>query len=202
MKIISWNLYYRKGAVAADISRLIEQEQPDLFVMQEATKGIEALPRLVEGRFHKLRWRGKTYSLAAWLPDTDHGAELSRLVLPFSKLPGKFPPRVTQIIEIEGMTIANVHLSHGQMLNRRQLRRIADAVKGPLAIIGDFNAFGPIVMRGFTDVGPRKRTHFAQKVVPLRLDRCLVRGITASRSEALERGPSDHRPILLELHPG
>lgn len=201
MRIISWNLYYRRGAVASDISTLIQQEQPDIFLMQEATKGIETLPRLVNGTFFKQRWRGKDYSLAAWLPDESMADDPTRMVLPYSTLPGRFPPRVTQLIGLGGMTIANVHLSHGQMLNRRQLRRIADAVEGPLAIIGDFNALGPIVMRGFTDVGPRRRTHFAQRVVPLRLDRCLVRGIECSHAEALDKGPSDHRPILLELQP-
>lgn len=201
LRIISWNLYYRKGAAAADISALIEQEQPDLFLMQEATRGIETLPRLVNGTFFKQRWRGKDYSLAAWLSEDADEIDPKRMVLPFSNLPGTFPPRVTQVIRMTGMTIANVHLSHGQMLNRRQLRRIADAIEGPLAIIGDFNALGPIVLRGFEDVGPRKRTHLAQRMVPLRLDRCLVRDIDCLHSEALERGPSDHRPILLELKP-
>lgn len=202
MKILSWNLYYRKGAAAADVVALIEQEAPDLVLMQEVTKGIETLPRLVEGQFHRLKWRGKSYGLAAWLPPGRGEVTPRRLVLPFSRLPGRFPPRVTQLIEMDGMTIANVHLSHGQMLNRRQLARIAHAVRGPLAIIGDFNALGPIVMRGFADVGPRKRTHFAQRLVPLRLDRALVRDISCTSAEALDRGPSDHKPILLDLRTG
>jgi len=196
MKIISWNLYYRAGAAAADIADLIEQERPDLFLMQEVTQQIEALPEHAGGHFFKLPWRGKRYGLAAWAPDA---LDLMAIPLPFSRMPGKFPPRQAQIIKLDGMTIANVHLSHGQMLNRKQLWTIADAIEGPLAIIGDFNAVGPIVMRGFKDVGPRGTTHRAQKVVPFRLDRCLVRGMRCSRAEALDRGPSDHRPILLEL---
>lgn len=197
MKIISWNLLYRGGAAAADIAALIEQEIPDLFLMQEATQSIEALPSHAGGTFMKLPWNGKSYSLAAWVRE---GAMTTRaLELPFSNLPGKFPPRVAQVLEFEGMSIANVHLSHGQLLNRRQLRTIAAEVAGPLAIVGDFNALGPIVMRGFADVGPRRTTHVAQRVMPLRLDRCLVRDLNCQHAETLDRGASDHHPIVLKL---
>ncbi len=44
LKIISWNLLHRSGAVAEDICELIEDEKPDLFLMQEATTAIESLP--------------------------------------------------------------------------------------------------------------------------------------------------------------
>lgn len=197
MKIISWNLLYRSGAAAADIAALIEQEIPDLFLMQEATQAIESLPSHAGGTFHKLPWNGKSYSLAAWVRE---GSMTTRAVeLPFSKLPGKFPPRVAQILEFDGMSVANVHLSHGQLLNRRQLLTIATEVEGPLAIIGDFNALGPVVMRDFSDVGPQNSTHVAQRVMPLRLDRCLIRGLQCVRTETFERGRSDHRPIMLEL---
>jgi endonuclease/exonuclease/phosphatase family metal-dependent hydrolase len=55
------------------------------------------------------------------------------------------------------------------------------------------------VLPGFTDVGPRESTHFASNVVPFRLDRCLVHGLTCRTAAALAFGPSDHRPIRLEL---
>lgn len=35
--------------------------------------------------------------------------------------------------------------------------------------------------------------------MPFRLDRCLVHGLTCRTSAALAFGPSDHRPIRLEL---
>ena len=199
MRLISWNLYYRRGAAAADIAALIEQYRPDLFVMQEARDGIEALPRLVEGSFHPLPWTGKRYGLAAWLPD--ERAEITTIDLPFSRLPASFPPRKAQIIGLGDLSIANVHLSHGQFLNRRQLRLIADTVPGRLAIVGDFNLVGPIMLRGFDDIGPRGSTHYAQRMVPLRLDRCVARGLDCFNAEILARGPSDHRPILLDLMP-
>jgi endonuclease/exonuclease/phosphatase (EEP) superfamily protein YafD len=199
LRLISWNLYYRRGAAAADIAALIEQYRPDIFLMQEALGGIESLPRLVAGQFHPLPWMGKHYGLAAWLPVA--GAEIGTVDLPYSRLPVRFPPRKAQIIRFDDISIANVHLSHGQFLNRRQLRRIAANVPGSLAIVGDFNIFGPIVMRGFADIGPRGTTHYAQRVLPLRLDRCVARGILCTHAEILDRGSSDHRPILIDLTP-
>jgi hypothetical protein len=35
--------------------------------------------------------------------------------------------------------------------------------------------------------------------MPFRLDRCLVHGLTCRAAAALAFGPSDHRPIRLEL---
>lgn len=197
MRLISWNLYYRRGAAAADIAALIDQYRPDLFVMQEARDGFDSLPPVVEGHFHRLPWAGKSYGLAAWLPDET--AQVTTIDLPYSRLPASFPPRKAQIVSLGALSVANVHLSHGQFLNRRQLRAIAGAVPGPLVIVGDFNAVGHITLRGFADIGPRGTTHYAQRVVPLRLDRCLGRGIGRSHAEILERGPSDHRPILIDL---
>ena len=97
------------------------------------------------------------------------------------------------------MNVVNVHLSHGQILNRRQLAAIARNIPGPLAIVGDFNLFGPVKIRGLTDVGPKYSTHLARNVVPLRLDRCLARDLVCVRSRVLEKGRSDHRPIMLEF---
>ena len=119
--------------------------------------------------------------------------------LPASILPGRVPPRLAQIINFHGITIANVHLSHGQFLNRYQLRHIMEQMEGPSAIIGDFNAVGPVGFQGFRDIGPRKRTHRAGKIVALRLDRCIARGVACSASEVLDKGPSDHHPMVLDM---
>ncbi len=199
MKIVSWNLLYRQGAAAADIAGIIERQRPDLFLMQEATEGIDSLPSHAGGQLYKLPWKGKSYALGAWVPQGH--LKTSSLELPYSKVPGKFPPRVAQVLSFEGYSIVNVHLSHGQLLNRRQLRKIAKSIEGPLAIIGDFNTLGPVVMRGFKDVGPRQVTHVAKKVMPFRLDRCFVRDLKCQNSRVLERGRSDHRPIVLHINP-
>jgi endonuclease/exonuclease/phosphatase (EEP) superfamily protein YafD len=197
LKIVSWNLLHRSGAVVEDISELVEREKPDLFLMQEATNAIDALPDLVGGQFYKQPWPGRSHHLAAWSPEPPARAEV--LELPASKMPGRLPPRFAQVLEINGMTIANVHLSHGQILNRLQLRKIAHSTSGPTAIIGDYNTLGPIALHHFADVGPRGHTHRAQNVMPFRLDRCMVRELHCVSARRLRRGPSDHRPIVLEL---
>jgi endonuclease/exonuclease/phosphatase family metal-dependent hydrolase len=198
LKIISWNLLRLTGAAVDDVASLARQEKPDVLLMQEATKEIEALPSLIGGHFHRLSWLGRIHGLAVWSPH--RFAAPRALSLPASRLPGRLPRRRAQIVQVGEMTFANVHLSHGQLLNRRQLARIAGALRGkPSAIIGDYNIVGPVILPGFHDVGPREPTHYASDVVPFRLDRCLVHGLTCRTAAALAFGPSDHRPIRLEL---
>jgi len=198
LKIISWNLLRLTGADLEDVAGLIGREKPDLLLMQEATRHFEALPALVGGHFHRLSWLGRVHGLAVW---SQHRFPAPRaLSLPASRLPGRLPRRRAQIVQMGDITFANAHLSHGQLLNRRQLARIAAALRGkPSAIIGDFNIVGPVLLPGFHDVGPREPTHFASNVVPFRLDRCLVHGLACRSADALAFGPSDHRPIRLEL---
>ncbi len=88
-------------------------------------------------------------------------------------------------------------------MNRRQLRRAASALTATgaykAAVMGDYNLVGPALLPGFTDAGPRRSTHRMSELVPLRIDRCYVRGLACERAEVLGRGRSDHRPILVEL---
>ena len=107
--------------------------------------------------------------------------------------------RVAQVIDTGHFAVANVHLSHGQILNRRQLMRLRKALPAHAAVMGDYNLLGPVLLRGFRDVGPRLATHRMGDVMPLRLDRCLVRGLVCTGATALERGNSDHRPIAVTL---
>jgi endonuclease/exonuclease/phosphatase (EEP) superfamily protein YafD len=197
LKVISWNLLRRTGAAVEDVASLIDREQPDLLLMQEATKEIEALPSLAGGHFHREPLPGRIHGLAAW---STHPLPLPQVLpLPVSRMPGRVAPRVAQLVRIGDVTFANVHLSHGQLLNRRQLLRIASVLEGPAAVIGDYNAVGPTILPGFRDVGPREPTHLASKVLPFRLDRCLVRDLSCADARTLERGPSDHHPIVLVL---
>jgi endonuclease/exonuclease/phosphatase (EEP) superfamily protein YafD len=198
VKVVSWNLLRRTGAAVEDVARLIDRELPDLLLMQEATAEMDALPDLAGGYFHREPLPGRIHGLAAWslhpLPPPH------KLPLPTSRVAVRPRPRVAQLLRIGAITFANVHLSHGQLLNRWQLLRIANTLEeGPAAVIGDYNAVGPTLLPGFRDVGPREPTHVAQRVVPFRLDRCLVRDLHCAEARALERGPSDHRPIVLEL---
>lgn len=199
MKVISWNLLRRTGAAVEHVAALIARERPDLLLMQEATREIAGLPAIAGGHFHRVPWASRIHGLAVW--SRHHFVTPHVITLPMSRLPGRLPGRVSQVVQVGDIRFANVHLSHGQLLNRRQLGRIAAALHGhPSAIIGDYNAFGPVMLPGFRDVGPREPTHFASNIVPFRLDRCLVHGLHCTTARALDFGPSDHRPIVLELH--
>jgi endonuclease/exonuclease/phosphatase family metal-dependent hydrolase len=197
LRVASWNLLRRVGAEAEDVAKLIHAYRPDLLLLQEATEEIAALPSLVGGHFFRHPMQKRIYGLAAWSPHAF--PRTSAMRLPASVLPGRVPPRIAQIVKFQGISFANVHLSHGQFLNRFQLHHIAYALEGPAVIMGDFNAVGPIRVPEFRDVGPRKRTHKASNIVSLRLDRCLTRDVRCMDAEVLERGPSDHHPILMEL---
>lgn len=198
MKIASWNLLHRSGASVEEIATILESEKPDLFLMQEVTSEIIKLPGLIGGHFLYQPWSGKTYGMAIWSPSLIKQA--SPIDLPYSNLPGSFPKRAAQTIRINDMTVANVHLSHGQILNRRQLSKIAQNTDGPTVIMGDFNAVGPVKIREFDDVGPRFPTHKAQKLIPFRLDRCLIRDLECSEAKILDPRGSDHHPIAVSLN--
>jgi len=198
LKIISWNLLRLTGAGVADVAALIGRHRPDLLLLQEATEELAELPSRVGGCFFREPMDGRIYGLAVWSP---HPLERPRVLpLPVSQVPGRVPPRIAQIVELGEATFANVHLSHGQLLNRWQLQRVANALEGPAAIIGDYNAVGPIKLGGFKDVGPRQPTHSRNNIIAFRLDRCMARGLRCSSARVLARGPSDHHPIRLDLH--
>jgi endonuclease/exonuclease/phosphatase family metal-dependent hydrolase len=197
LRVASWNLLRRIGAEAQDVAKLIHACQPDLLLLQEATEEIAALPSLVGGHFFRHPMQKRIYGLAAWSPHPF--PRTSAMRLPASVLPGRVPPRIAQIVKFQGISFANVHLSHGQFLNRFQLHHIAYALEGPAVIMGDFNAVGPIRVPEFRDVGPRQRTHKASNIVSLRLDRCITRDVRCVGAKVLDRGPSDHHPILMDL---
>jgi endonuclease/exonuclease/phosphatase family metal-dependent hydrolase len=193
-RIISWNLLHSVGADLEDVRPLIEHFAPDLLVMQEATAAIDPLPAQLGGHYARVVLPGRQHGLAAWSPN--------KLQNPAGSLPlqrGLIVRRVCQILEFGGFTVANVHLSHGQMLNRRQLRRIAAALPERAVIIGDCNMVGAAFLPGFTDAGARQPTHRMGKLIPLRLDRCFIRGLKCPSAEVLDRGASDHRPLLITL---
>jgi endonuclease/exonuclease/phosphatase family metal-dependent hydrolase len=195
VKIISWNLLRLVGASLGDVARLIRRNGPDLLLMQEATEEMDGLPLLLGGHYHRASLPGRVHGLAAWSPR--RLAAGTATVMPLQA--GAMFQRVCQIVDIGEFAVANVHLSHGQVLNRRQLRRIAGALPPRAAILGDFNLVGPTLLPGFRDVGPREPTHIAGDMMPLRIDRCMARGLDCFSARALDRGASDHRPIIVEL---
>jgi endonuclease/exonuclease/phosphatase (EEP) superfamily protein YafD len=197
MKLISWNLLRLTGASLSDVVRLIERERPDILLMQETTKAMDGLTARVGGEYRRTLLPNRIHGLAVWTPK------------PFPQAPQIVPlpsgavfDRIGMVLDLGPIAIANVHLSHGQLLNRRQLRSIAKVLPHRAAIVGDYNLVGPALLPGFHDVGPREPTHIAGDVVPLRIDRCLVRGIGCLGARALLREASDHRPIVVTLDVG
>ncbi len=197
MRVISWNLRRLTGATTDDIASLIQQYQPDLVLMQEAARSVVALPGIVGGHVFHSPLEGRIYGLAVWSAAPLVAREI--LPLPVSTMPGRVPLRVAQIVRVAGISFANVHLSHGQFLNRWQLLHLARSLHGPAAIVGDYNAVGPIRLAGLKDVGPREPTHVAGRLIPFRLDRCMVRGLSCRSARVLDRGSSDHHPIMVRL---
>ena len=194
IKLVSWNLLRLTGASLADVVDLISREKPDILLMQEATHDIDALPSLIGGGYARVPLPGRIHGLAVWTPDALPNRPV---VMPLPS--GTLVHRVAQLVDLGPFTIANVHLSHGQLLNRRQLRRIAAHLPPHAAVVGDYNLVGPVLLPGFRDAGPRRPTHRMSDVLPLRLDRCVVRGLHVSDAAVLERGTSDHRPITVRL---
>ena len=160
LKIVSWNLLRTIGASIDDVVDLIAREKPDLMLMQEATSEFADLSRRIGGHYAWAPLPGRIHGLAMWSPLAWRQVPAIR-PLP----PGSMIRRVCQIVEIGDFGIANVHLSHGQRLNRRP-------------------------------------THMMGELVPLRIDRCLARGLHCHEARVLPRQRSDHRPITVLLKSG
>lgn len=194
LHILSWNLLHENGATLQDLMTVIRHENPDIVVLQEARSMMDDLPHHLGGYYDRIPLPGRSHGTACW-------SRIPFWTKPtFCTLPrGVLVKRTAQIIDFGLFSLANVHLSHGQILNRRQLGRIAEILPRRGIIMGDFNIVGPVFLNGFRDVGPRERTHHMLDRLPLRLDRCLVRGLSCLDAKALPRFGSDHRPIRVTL---
>ena len=203
MRILSWNLLRTGGAEVDDIRRLVDAHHPDLVLMQEATALIDALPDRLGGNYRRAPMHRRDHGLAAWSsrPFTSKTVALplaTRLDLPVPVF-RVVEQRIALIVHIDAIELATVHLDHGQLANRRQLLHLLDVCPRLHALIGDYNALGATNLPGFTDIGPRSSTHRAYGIVPVRIDRCLIREPNDASAVALAYGASDHRPILVEL---
>ncbi|MBL8700786.1 MAG: endonuclease/exonuclease/phosphatase family protein [Alphaproteobacteria bacterium] len=193
VRVLSWNLLRRIGATCEDVARLIEAQHVDVALLQEATVDMEALPSLIGGAFVRHALPGRIHGPAIW---ARHGMARPRRV----PLESRTIRRHALVAEIGGTAFACVHLSHGQLMCRRQAREASEALATATAVVaGDFNMVGPLKLPGFREVGPREPTHYANGLVPVRIDRCFVRGLVGRHARALDRGRSDHRPIVLDL---
>ena len=192
--IVSWNLLRTVGASIEDVIRLIRDERPDLLLMQEATVEIDRLAERIGGHYARSPLPGRIHGVACWSPLPFRSAPTVHALQP-----GTLIRRVCQVIDMGEFAVANVHLSHGQVLNRRQLRRIATFLPARGAVLGDFNLLGPALLPGFRDIGPREATHRMVDMLPIRLDRCLARGLDCVETRVLPHRPSDHHPIRVVL---
>lgn len=192
LRVLSWNVLRRTGAAPEDVADLIGRHRPDLVLLQEADRGMDKLPELVGGVFARDAFPGRIHGPAVWSVQPIRRPRLVRL-------PGGRTRRHAQVVELRGVTIVNVHLGHGQLTCRRQLREAASVITGAGAVIGDFNMIGPAVLPGFSDVGPREPTHVASDMLPVRIDRCFARRMVCQAARALSPGRSDHRPMLIDL---
>ena len=205
MRLLSWNLLNRDGATVTEVSHLIERHQPDLLLLQEATPAMDTLVQIVGGFYIRPSFERAQHGPAVWSSSSVH-----TLVAPLA-IAGRFDfpaaifrpivPRVALIVGVGKFTVANVHLDHGQLANRRQLRHLLEGNHQLNVIIGDYNALGRISLSGFADVGPHYTTHRAYGILPLRLDRCLAdKTMKCTEAKALEYSRSDHKPILVDLN--
>ena len=149
-RIVSWNLLHSTGAEAGQVADLALSTKADLLLMQEAGASMDVLPERLGGCYARVALPGRRHGLAAWSPlafaSKADGMQLQR---------GLIVRRLCQILDFGAFAVANVHLSHGQLLNRRQLRRIALALPERAAIIGDCNMVGAAMLPGFRDAGAR-----------------------------------------------
>lgn len=193
-KLISWNLLHKGGAKLAEVAELIERETPDAFLMQEATVDLESVVDLAGGYITRTPLPGRRHGLAIWTRRAP-----AKPAETFELPKGAIVSRICQMLDLGPFSVANVHLSHGQRLNRLQLQVISRRLPDRGVIMGDFNLVGPVLLSGFDDVGLRRHTHRASGLLRLRLDRCLIRDLVCTQAQVLSRGPSDHHPILVTL---
>lgn len=192
IRVLSWNVLRKVGAGPDDVAALIDRYRPTLVLLQEADRTMDRLPEIVGGFYARDAFPNRIHGPAIWSLQLN---ARPRLV----QLSGGRTRRHGQIVALGEFTFVNVHLAHGQLACRRQLREAASTIAGAGGVIGDFNMIGPAALPGFSDVGPRESTHVARDIVPVRIDRCFVRGLSCLSARALSPGRSDHRPILLDL---
>ena len=198
LRVVSWNLLRRVGACVEDIARLVKSHHPDLLFLQEATEEVTALPGLVGGHFFRHAMDRRIYGLAAWSPHPF--PQTTALRLPASVLPGRVPPRHAQLVQFRRHQLcqcASVARPIPQSLavaayrqraggSRRHYRRFQRRRDRPCC-----PAFA---------ISGRAAAPIAPPISSIcRLDRCLARDIARHGVQVLERGASDHHPIVLDL---
>lgn len=197
-RILTWNLLHKDGASLEEIQYLLDYTQADILLMQEARSFTANLLKEKEGMFHRLALKYYRHGTACWsrFPFIDSPYQQP---LPSGSLVQRHAQILNFSLDHKVLSLANVHLSHRQWLNRKQLRATGQKLGKHAAIIGDFNMVGPSLLKEFQDTGPYQATHKMLNFLPLRLDRCLIKGLIKEEAKIFPRFGSDHHPILLKL---
>ncbi|WP_052720901.1 endonuclease/exonuclease/phosphatase family protein [Actinoplanes rectilineatus] len=111
--------------------------------------------------------------------------------------------RSAQVVEVAGLQVVNVHLTHRLPYGPAQLLRLRRGLAGdyrPTVIAGDFNMFWPTILlaRPYRQAA-RGRTWPAHRPLA-QIDHILRSpGLRIRRSGAMRGVGSDHRPIRVEV---
>ena len=115
--------------------------------MQEAGSRLDALPARLGGHYERRQMGHRKHGPAErQLHAFDDVATIAlpratKVDLPFPVF-RSIAERVALVVSVNNLSVANVHLDHGQIANRRQLRHLVAAQAGIDVVVGDFNAFG------------------------------------------------------------
>ncbi|HEX7150127.1 MAG TPA: endonuclease/exonuclease/phosphatase family protein [Thermoanaerobaculia bacterium] len=222
--VMSWNIQGHasllRGEHIAKVAETIAQIKPDIVGINEAHRGTW------QSRFddHVEELRRRTGLNAAFGESYDLlGGEFGNAVLTrgrivkadVHRLPGTGEPRTVMetIIDIDGGRVEFfvTHLTAWEKLNRAtrrvQLACLANHVRAsahPFILTGDLNAppDAPelVEFRGDTVLQMPAGLTPTHRVMNLQLDYVFAdRGWTVASARVLDIGPSDHRPVVVEL---
>ncbi len=120
-------------------------------------------------------------------------------------------PRICTWAELDGLTVANVHLDHESILARKEgVALVLDRLPAHCLLCGDFNAtpdeasIQSVLAAGFTDfaagTGGTYNDFKENPPDPPRIDYIFGRGLTCRKTEVV-RHPlvSDHWPVFAEI---
>lgn len=197
-RILSWNLLHKNGASLKEILALLDSTQADILLLQEARFFTSQILQEKGGFYHRAPLKYYRHGSACW-SRFPFLTEPCTLPLPSGSIVERHAQIIRFSLQNKVFSIGNLHLSHRQFLNRQQLRTTSASLGEYGILMGDFNMVGPSMIKDFEDIGPYQPTHKMMNFLPLRLDRCLIKGLIKEDIKKLPRFGSDHHPIMVKL---
>ena len=112
-------------------------------------------------------------------------------------------PRVGVVAQLDGIAVANTHLSFIRGWNTVQLRRLAGALRGcegAAVLVGDLNMHTAAAVRGSGLASLASAPTFPAHAPTKQIDHVLGRGVRAAGPARVHALPlSDHRALSVEL---